>query len=225
VAGEKQKAAQRARFKAAALAAMDVGKGYTATEGASGVLDGATDLAVAAATRATAAGRPLRPNERREVRQQVLGEQVGRQPGGQPQRRRPTVREWLERMTPEERASVEQTDTFARLSAKAQAHLLRVRDDVDEIDARAELLLAQQREDEWLAEQEDEHEGVEEDEGEGVFEERLADNLEREGEGGVFGAWSDETLTVAEALGLDEELDVEVEPSLSEQVGWEGDDE
>jgi hypothetical protein len=32
-------------------------------------------------------------------------------------------------------------------------------------------------------------------------------------------------MTAAEALGLDEELDVEVEPSLSEQVGWEGDDE
>jgi hypothetical protein len=119
-------------------------------------------------------------------------------------------------MTPAERASVEYGDTFRNLSLEAQAHVLRVRDDVDELDEQADLLLAQQREDEWLSEQSAEGDAHDDDLEDPIGELR-ADQLEAESDA-VFGAWSDETMSFEEALGI-------VEPgggeeSLSEQVGW-----
>jgi len=218
MAGEKRQAAQRARFREVAADVMDIGRGYSDRQGASRVLDGATDLAVAAATRATAAGRPLRPNERREVRHEVLGEQAGRPEQAQG-RRLGSPREWLEAMTSEQRRNVEKTSYFRRLNTEQQARLLRLRDDVDEIDARAELLLAQEREDDWLAEQSAEgdlYEDGDEDDFEERLGERRADELEAESDA-VFGAWA-EPMGVEEAFGLPAPAH---EPSLSDQVGWE----
>ncbi len=196
MAGERQKAAQRARFREVAADVMDIGRGYSDRQGGSSVLDGATDLAVAAATRATAAGRPLRPNERRQIRHEVLGEQPG-QPEQAQRQRLADPRAWLEAMTSQQRRNVETTSYYRKLNAEQQARLLRLRDDVDEIDERAETLLAQEREDAWLEESEDE--GPEEDESEEEF-----------------GAW-DESMTVEQAFGLEAP---EEGASLSEEAGW-----
>jgi hypothetical protein len=219
-----RKAERAARFKVAAeQAAVDVWSPH-ASEKAKDMIDAATEEALAttahrADLRAAVAARDPRAMQ---AAQRALAARKAElrqgQHAGQAERRRPTVREWLERMTPEERASVEQTETFARLSATAQAHLLRVRDNVHEIDARAELLFVQEREDAWLAEQEDENYLHEDDEDD--FEERLgerrADELEAESDA-LFGAWA-EPMGVEEAFGLPAP---EHEPSLSEQAGWE----
>jgi hypothetical protein len=152
MAGEKQKAAQRARFREVAAEAMDVGKGWSGPGGESRVLDGAEELATRQATAAVEAGRRLRPNERRAIRREVIDEQAG-QPEQVQRRRLGGPREWLEAMTSQQRRNVETTSYFRRLNAEQQARLLRLRDEVDELDARAELLLAQEREDAWLAEE------------------------------------------------------------------------
>jgi hypothetical protein len=187
--------AQRAEsFKAHALAVLDVGKGFTVDEGGSRALDGGTELAVAAASRAVLAGRRLRISEKREVRQQVLAEQAGRQPAGHTQRRRPSPREWLEAMTPAQRRNIEGTDYFKQQSTEVQARILRLRDEVDEIDVeaaeRAEYELASQREEAWLAESwesgGDYWEGADD-----AFEERLANRLELDS-AAASADWEDE---------------------------------
>ena len=116
------------------------------------VEDGGSDLAVARAEAAVAAGRPLRGNERREIRHDVLSRQA---PAGQSQRRRPTVDEWLERISPEERANIEHSERFAKMSEVARAHVLRRRDAFEEIEEQAEYLAAFQTEEAWLAAQGD----------------------------------------------------------------------
>jgi hypothetical protein len=221
-----RKADQAARMKAAAQqAAVDVWSPH-ASETSRDVLDVATEEALATAGHraelraATAARDPRAMQEAQRKLAERKAELRQSQAAAQPQRRRPTVREWLERMSVEERENIEQTETFARLSVRAQAHVLRVRDDVDRIDARAETLLAQEREDEWLAEQEDASD-LYEDHDEGDLEERLgelrADQLETESET-AFAAWA-EPMSAEEALGIVEPGTGE--PSLSEQVGWE----
>src|SRR2546421_199223 len=74
--------------------------------GASRAIEGGTELATKRATAAVELGRPLKGNESRRIRREVLGEQAGRGPAGQPQPRRPSLRDRLEAMTPDEREAV-----------------------------------------------------------------------------------------------------------------------
>jgi hypothetical protein len=198
-----KRTARDLRFRELAGELMDIGKG--APRSADSV-DAAIDEALAttserAELRAATAERDPRAMQRAQARLAERKRELRGEPGaGQPQR--PTVREWLERMSPEERAAVEQSARFEGLSAQAQALVLRVRDDVDAIDEQADLLLAQQREDEWLSE--------DEEPGEPAAEEDLD-----------FAAWAP-PMGAEEALGLYDQDDevVELEP------GWEyADDE
>jgi hypothetical protein len=230
MAGEKQKAARWERFREVSADSMDIGRGWRGPgRGGGSVVDAAIDEAVATTAErgrvrmAVAERDPVAIQAAQRALSAKKAELRRGQAAGQPQRGRPSVREWLERMSPEERESVERTETFARLSATAQAHLLRVRDDVDEIDARAEALVAQEREDDWLAEQSAEGDLYEDDD-EDDFEERLGERraaeLEAESEA-VFGEWA-ESMTVEEAFGLEAPGH---EPSLSEAVGWADEEE
>jgi hypothetical protein len=135
MAGEKQRAAQRSRFREVAAEAMDIGAPAPQFRD---TIAGAEDLALARAGAAVAAGRPLRANERRQIRQQVLGEQAGQQ-AAEGQRGRPSVaewrkgvRSWLLGLGPVERAEVEETARFRGFSARAQAEVLGIRERVNE---------------------------------------------------------------------------------------------
>jgi hypothetical protein len=163
---------------AGALAAPHNPSGYDP------VMDGGAEIATARATAAIEAGRPLRPTERREVRRTVLAEQAGAQPAGQPQRRRPSVREWLEAMSPEQRAEFEFTERFQQLSEQAQAHVLRVRESVDAVEEEAEYRHQLYLEDEAVSEHqaniEPEGEWAEEEEPPDFYELAGLDRLDRE---------------------------------------------
>ena len=115
------------------------------------VEDGGTDLALARAAAAAEAGRPLRGTERREVRREVMAAHTA----AQPQQRRPSLRERLERMTePERLAAVEKVTPGTRERAYME-HLVR---SIEEVEYDADLLAAQQNEEAWLAAQDDEPE-------------------------------------------------------------------
>jgi len=211
----RQRKAERAeRFKAAALDALDVGRGYTAGEGASRVLDGAEELATRRATAAVELGRPLRPNERRQIRRETLEQ------GQQQQRRRPTIDEYLERLTQRQRDEIDQSAWFQNLDERHQADVHRRLAVLEQIEEEAEYRVARDLEEQALLEEEDQDESSAWDESDDDFEERLgearADQLEAEGEA-VFGAWA-EPMSVEEAFGLPASAH---EPSLSEQAGWE----
>jgi hypothetical protein len=143
-----QKAERDARFRAAALEAMDVGKGWTGAGRSGDAFDAGIELGVKRATEAVVAGRPLSLTERRTVRRDVLA----RQAEAQPQAKRPSIRERLERMTSEERLAA----VASIRDPEAAAYAERIRIDVEEIDADAEYLVALEREESWLGEHEDE---------------------------------------------------------------------
>lgn len=211
MAGERQKAERAARFKAAALDALDVGKGYTAGEGASRVLDGAEELATKRATAAVEAGRPLRPNERREVRRQVLGDQAGQRSAQAAKSKRPTIRERLEAMDWEARAEVVESIK----DPKVKAYVARIAADVDQIEEEAEYRAAVESEERSLHNLEAEEEEFDwasaSAAGEGAVEDE-GDQAED-----TFGAWAP-SMTVEEAYGLEAPART---PSLSEEVGWD----
>ena len=110
--------------------------------------DGGSDLAIARAEAAVAAGRPLRGTERRAVRHEVMAAHAA----AQPQKRRPRLREHLESLTEAERlAAVEKVTPGTR----ERAYMERLVESIAEVEYDAELLAAQQNEEAWLAAEDD----------------------------------------------------------------------
>ena len=116
--------------------------------GRSMVEDGGSDLAVARAEAAVAAGRPLRPTERREIRHDVFGRQA---PAGQQPAAKPTLRQRLEAKSPAERRAV-----LAGIKGEREhAHIARTIASIENVEADADFLHAQWLEEQALANDED----------------------------------------------------------------------
>ncbi|MFL5934982.1 MAG: hypothetical protein ACJ75Q_00555 [Gaiellaceae bacterium] len=142
------KAKRAASMKAATHAALSGDGVDTTMRVRDPIFDGAADLATAKAQAAVAKGRPLKLHERREVRREELERQGSGQPAGQPQRRRPSIRERLEAMSPGERDAA----VASVRDPEVRAYVAGLRDDVERLDAEAEYLVALEGEEALLAE-------------------------------------------------------------------------
>jgi hypothetical protein len=170
----------------------------------SAIEDGGAEVAEARARASIELGRPLRPSEARQVRAQVRKAHAAGPEAAQPGR--PTVDEWLERLSPGERATIEQSERFAQLSETAQNYVLRRREALEDVDEQAEWLAAQQLEDERLAELGDDEEfDWENAEAEdSPYEAALAAQLQADSDA-ARATWSPQTMTAEEALGFYDE--------------------
>lgn len=227
------KAAQRERFKAAALDALDVGKGWTGPgRGGGSVVDAAIAEAVAttgerANVRAAVATRD--PHRIQQASAALAARKAelrqGEAAGGQQRRQRPTIDDYLERLTQRQREDIEQSAWFRKLDERHQADVRRRLAVLEEIEQEAEYRVARDLEEQALLEEEDEDESSAWDDSGSDFEERLgelrADQLEAESDA-VFGAW-DETMSAEEALGIVEPGTREA--TLSEEAGWPDEEE
>lgn len=145
------KSARAARTKAAALEALDVGRGWEPhgpQQKVADPLDAGTELAVTRAAAANERGRPLRWQEQRDVRREVLARQAREQPAGQPQRRRPTIDEYLESLTERQREEIEQSAWLRSLDERHQAEVRRRLAVLEPVEAEAEYAFQM-----WKAEQ------------------------------------------------------------------------
>jgi hypothetical protein len=117
------------------------------------VVDEAIDETVATTAERSELRLARMPREIQAAQQALAAKKAelrSQQPAGQPQRRRPTVDEWLERMTPTDRANLEMSERFQSLSEAAQVHVLRRREALEEVDDAADFLLAQEDEEQAL---------------------------------------------------------------------------
>jgi len=148
-----ERAARAERTKAVALDALDVGRGGPEVHD---TLASAEELATRRASAAIAQGRPLRGRESRAIRQQFREERAGAKPAGQPGgKRKPTIYEWIEALTPDQRDAYQQSEKFERLSPESQAYFLRQLDLVEDAEEQAEYLAAVEREEQALRDEED----------------------------------------------------------------------
>jgi hypothetical protein len=149
MAGPKQTPPGNRELRQRMRAAIDAGAlaAPANPSGADPIFDGGEALATAEATAATKAGRPLRWQERREVRRSELERQASGQPAGQPQKRKQTLDDWLESLTPTQRANLELAPWFQTLSEERQEKILRRREVLEQVEADADYEYAR-----WLEE-------------------------------------------------------------------------
>jgi hypothetical protein len=157
-AARRQRKAERAAQTRSVVAdAMDIGRGGPEVHD---TLASAEELATRRASAAIAQGRPLRGRESRAIRQQFRAERAGERPAGQPGgKRRRSVRERLEAMTPQERDAIE---LKAAGEPEVLAYTRRIRAEIEaleaEVEDESEYLLQRLHEQDVLAEIEDEEE-------------------------------------------------------------------
>jgi hypothetical protein len=101
------------------------------------IFDGAADLAITKANAAVERGRPLKLHERRDLPSAELARQAGQQPA-QGQRRRPTIDEYLERLSERQREEIEQSVWFQGLDERHQADVRRRLAVLERVEAEAE---------------------------------------------------------------------------------------
>jgi hypothetical protein len=157
-ARRERKAARDASFKAAALDALDVGKGWSGPGRGRDPFEPGVELATKRPSAAVELGRPLKPSERREIKHQVLAKQAGKQQTGRPtagQAKKPTIDEYLESLTERQRDEIEESGWFRGLDDRHQADVRRRLALLEEVEQEAQYEFDRWREEQELETYED----------------------------------------------------------------------
>jgi hypothetical protein len=143
-ARREKKAEREASWKEKVAEAMDFGKPRAPVRD---VFDAGTELATAKANAAVDAGRPLRLNEQREVRRQVLEQQAGKST----RKRSSSIDEYLESLSERQRDEIELSPWFRGLDERHQANVRCRLAVLEEIEAEAEYEFQLWKEEQQLA--------------------------------------------------------------------------